>query len=161
MSLVAILDADKEGFLRSETSLTQTIGRAARNVRGKVIMYADKITASMRKTIDETNRRRAKQKEYNTLHGIVPHTINKSKQDIFNSTSVADNRKQDPVPYEETEKDQMAADPILDYMSKDDLQKALLQTEKKMLKAAKETEYMEAARLRDELEGIKEKIKAL
>ena len=161
VSLVAILDADKEGFLRSETSLTQTIGRAARNVRGKVIMYADKITASMRKTIDETTRRRAKQKEYNTLHGIEPHTINKSKQDIFNSTSVADSRKQDPVPYEETEKHQMAADPILDYMSKDDLQKALLQTEKKMLKAAKETEYMEAARLRDELEGIKEKIKAL
>jgi excinuclease ABC subunit B len=161
VSLVAILDADKEGFLRSETSLTQTIGRAARNVRGKVIMYADKITASMRKTIDETERRRAKQKEYNTLHGIVPHTINKSKEDIFKSTSVADNRKQDPVPYEETEKDQMAADPILDYMSKDDLQKALLQTEKKMLKAAKETEYMEAARLRDELESIKEKIKAL
>ena len=161
VSLVAILDADKEGFLRSETSLTQTIGRAARNVRGKVIMYADKITASMRKTIDETDRRRAKQKEYNTLHGIVPHTINKSKEDIFKSTSVADNRKHDPVPYEETEKDQMAADPILDYMSKDDLQKALLQTEKKMLKAAKETEYMEAARLRDELESIKEKINAL
>lgn len=161
VSLVAILDADKEGFLRSETSLTQTIGRAARNVRGKVIMYADKITASMRKTIDETDRRRVKQKEYNALHGIVPHTINKSKEDIFKSTSVADNRKQDPVPYEETEKDQMAADPILDYMSKDDLQKALLQTEKKMLKAAKETEYMEAARLRDELESIKEKINAL
>jgi len=161
VSLVAILDADKEGFLRSQTSLTQTIGRAARNVRGKVIMYADRVTESMRKTIEETDRRRIKQKEYNKEHGITPFTVVKSKEDIFKSTSVADSRKKEPIPYAGVEPDQVAADPVYDYMSKEGLEKAVEQTEKKMLKAAKEMEYMEAARLRDELEGLKEKIKAM
>ena len=161
VSLVAIMDADKEGFLRSETSLVQTIGRAARNHNGKVIMYADKMTKSMRKTIDETDRRRAKQKAYNDDHGITPETVRKSKSEIFRQTAVLDSVegqseqaydfKQLPV--------SKVADPILDYMNKVDLQKALAKVEKDMYKAAKNMEYMEAARLRDEVEMLKQKIK--
>ncbi len=161
VSLVAIMDADKEGFLRSETSLVQTIGRAARNHNGKVIMYADKMTKSMRKTIDETDRRRAKQKSYNDDHGITPETVRKSKSEIFRQTAVLDSVegqseqaydfKQLPV--------SKVADPILDYMNKVDLQKALAKVEKDMYKAAKNMEYMEAARLRDEVEMLKQKIK--
>ena len=161
VSLVAIMDADKEGFLRSETSLVQTIGRAARNHNGKVIMYADKMTKSMRKTIEETDRRRAKQKAYNDDHGITPETVRKSKSEIFRQTAVLDSVegqseqaydfKQLPV--------SKVADPILDYMNKVDLQKALAKVEKDMYKAAKNMEYMEAARLRDEVEMLKQKIK--
>lgn len=161
VSLVAIMDADKEGFLRSETSLVQTIGRAARNHNGKVIMYADKMTKSMRKTIDETDRRRAKQKSYNDDHGITPKTVRKSKSEIFRQTAVLDSVegqseqaydfKQLPV--------SKVADPILDYMNKGDLQKTLAKVEKDMYKAAKNMEYMEAARLRDEVEMLKQKIK--
>ena len=161
VSLVAIMDADKECFLRSETSLVQTIGRAARNHNGKVIMYADKMTKSMRKTIEETDRRRAKQKAYNDDHGITPETVRKSKSEIFRQTAVLDSVegqseqaydfKQLPV--------SKVADPILDYMNKVDLQKALAKVEKDMYKAAKNMEYMEAARLRDEVEMLKQKIK--
>lgn len=161
VSLVAIMDADKEGFLRSETSLVQTIGRAARNHNGKVIMYADKMTKSMRKTIDETDRRRAKQHAYNEANGIMPQTVLKSKSEIFRQTAVLDSVegqseqaydfKQLPV--------QKVADPILDYMNKVDLQRNLAKVEKDMHKAARNMEYMEAARLRDEVEMLKQKIK--
>ncbi len=161
VSLVAIMDADKEGFLRSETSLVQTIGRAARNHNGKVIMYADKMTKSMRKTIDETDRRRDKQHAYNEANGITPQTVLKSKSEIFRQTAVLDSVegqseqaydfKQLPV--------QKVADPILDYMNKVDLQRNLAKVEKDMHKAARNMEYMEAARLRDEVEMLKQKIK--
>jgi len=164
VSLVAIMDADKEGFLRSQTSLVQTIGRAARNDRGLVIMYADKITESMRLTIEETNRRRAKQEDYNKLHGITPTTVLKSKDEIFRQTSVADAKSGDVDlhvhgSYEVTMPEVgLAADPIINYMDKDSLKKAITRTEKDMLRAAKEMEYMEAARLRDELEVLRNKL---
>lgn len=160
VSLVAILDADKEGFLRSQTSLVQTIGRAARNVRGRVIMYADRITESMRKTIEETDRRREKQVEYNTEHGIIPLTVKKSKEEIYRATSIADAKKGDEyaVAYVEAEEFSLAADPITQYMDKTSLQKAIVQTEKEMYRAAKEMEYMEAARLRDDLEVLRKKL---
>lgn len=162
VSLVAIMDADKEGFLRSETSLVQTIGRAARNHKGRVIMYADRITGSMRKTIDETERRRNKQIAYNEDHGITPTTVNKSKKEIFKQTSVLDSveGKGDENAYNfNMEQQNKAADPILDYLNKPELEKALKKAEKDMLRAAKEMEYMEAARLRDEVEMLKQKIK--
>lgn len=163
VSLVAILDADKEGFLRSQTSLVQTIGRAARNERGMVIMYADKITESMRKTIDETNRRREKQIAYNKEHGIVPKTVLKSKEEILQATSIADSKRGDDVSnaYVENETYSIAADPIVQYMDKTALQKAIANTEKEMMRAAKEMEYMEAARLRDELEVLNNKLSEL
>lgn len=162
VSLVAIMDADKEGFLRSETSLVQTIGRAARNEKGRVIMYADRITGSMRKTIDETERRRNKQIAYNEDHGITPTTVNKSKKEIFKQTSVLDSveGKGDENAYNfNPDQQNKAADPILDYLNKPELEKALKKAEKDMLRAAKEMEYMEAARLRDEVEMLKQKIK--
>jgi excinuclease ABC subunit B len=162
VSLVAIMDADKEGFLRSETSLVQTIGRAARNHKGRVIMYADRITGSMRKTIDETERRRNKQIAHNEDHGITPTTVNKSKKEIFKQTSVLDSveGKGDENAYNfNLEQQNKAADPILDYLNKPELEKALKKAEKDKLRAAKEMEYMEAARLRDEVEMIKQKIK--
>ncbi len=162
VSLVAIMDADKEGFLRSETSLVQTIGRAARNHKGRVIMYADRITGSMRKTIDETERRRNKQIAHNEDHGITPTTVNKSKKEIFKQTSVLDSveGKGDENAYNfNLEQQNKAADPILDYLNKPELEKALKKAEKDMLRAAKEMEYMEAARLRDEVEMLKQKIK--
>ncbi len=163
VSMVAILDADKEGFLRSETSLVQTIGRAARNERGKVIMYADKITDSMQKTIDETCRRGAKQQEYNEAHGITPTTIRKSRQEILEQTSVADAKQGEGrnTVYIEPELRGLAADPVIDYLDEKSLKKAIERTEKEMLRAAKEMEYMEAARLRDELEELKIKWNAL
>lgn len=163
VSLVAIMDADKEGFLRSETSLVQTIGRAARNDRGKVIMYANKITKSMKKTIDETNRRREKQIAYNTDHGITPTTVIKSKDEIFRQTAVADGvYSDDPKAYNfyETEMS-IAADPIIAYMDKPALEKAILKTEKDMHRAAKNMEFMDAARLRDELEVLRNKVKEM
>lgn len=163
VSLVAILDADKEGFLRSERSLTQTIGRAARNIRGKVIMYADKVTNSMSKTIDETDRRREKQIAYNLKNGITPKTIYKSREDIMEQTSVANAGKKAIKQYA-TDEDlelALAADPIIDYGNKNQLQKLIAKTEKDMMTAAKEMEFLEAARLRDEFNILTQKLKAL
>jgi excinuclease ABC subunit B len=153
VSLVAILDADKEGFLRSEKSLIQTIGRAARNDRGRVIMYADKITDSMRVTIDETNRRREKQIAYNTLHGITPTTVGKSRSEIIEQTSVMDfvGGVQKAYVEEESVINALAADPIVQYMSKKDLQKSIENTKKEMMAAAKDMDFLRAAKLRDEM----------
>ncbi len=161
VSLVAIMDADKEGFLRSETSLVQTIGRAARNHNGLVIMYADRITKSMRKTIDETERRREKQMAYNAEHGITPQTVLKSKSEIFRQTAVLDHVEGQSEQAYDFRQVPVAkvADPILDYMNKVDLEKALAKVVKDMQKAAKNMEYMEAARLRDEVDMLKQKIK--
>jgi excinuclease ABC subunit B len=150
VSLVAILDADKEGFLRNERSLVQTIGRAARNVNGRVIMYADSITESMKQAISETDRRRKIQQDYNAAHGITPKTIIRSKQEIFKQTKVADSKKAPKRYYIEDEEKSLAADPVAAYMSKDELVKMAEQTRKAMEKAAKELEFVEAARLRDE-----------
>ncbi len=152
VSLVAILDADKEGFLRSERSLIQTIGRAARNDRGRVIMYADKITNSMRVTIEETNRRREKQIAYNTKHGITPRTVGKSREAIIEQTSVMDFKGGVQKAYIEKEMtDNLAADPIVQYMTKPELQKSIDKTKKDMALAAKEMDFLLAAKLRDEM----------
>ncbi|MEX2513403.1 MAG: excinuclease ABC subunit UvrB [Cyclobacteriaceae bacterium] len=162
VALVAILDADKEGFLRNERSLVQTIGRAARNEFGKVIMYADKVTNSMQVAMDETNRRRAKQMAYNEAHGIVPTTIIKSKERIMGQTKVADS-KRNPKIYVENNPEEMdvAADPVIQYLSKEKLEKLSLQTQKRMEAAARELNFMEAARLRDEWIGLKKRLKEL
>ncbi len=152
VSLVAILDADKEGFLRSDRALTQTAGRAARNINGKVIMYADKITASMQRTIDETERRRKKQIAYNFDNGLVPTALNKSKASIMGQTTVIVDAKGNlSRPYIETDPINYAADPVMQYMTKEDLQKAITRTRKAMDAAAKAFDFVEAARLRDEM----------
>jgi excinuclease ABC subunit B len=152
VSLVAILDADKEGFLRSDRSLTQTAGRAARNINGKVIMYADKITESMQRTMDETERRRQKQIAYNLEHGLVPTSLNKTKASILGaSTVVVDAKGNLARPYVEKEEINYAADPVVQYMSKEELQRAINKTRKAMESAAKEFNFAEAARLRDEM----------
>jgi excinuclease ABC subunit B len=161
VSLVAILDADKEGFLRSERSLVQTVGRAARNVNGKVIMYADKITDSMRKTIDETERRRLVQMQHNEEHGIHPETIIRSKESVFEKK---DKSALERVtnPYERRESTMsIAADPVMQYMTKDGVKKALESTKAQMLKAAKEMDFMEAARLRDDMNELELKLKGM
>ncbi len=158
VSLVAIMDADKEGFLRNERSLVQTIGRAARNENGMVIMYADKVTGSMQMAIDETNRRRAIQIAYNTEHGITPTTIVKSKDRIMEQTKVADSKKDTKKYYFENEEPDVAADPVIAYMSKDDITKLIAKTRKSMEKAAKDLDFIDAARLRDELIAL-EKLK--
>lgn len=155
VSLVAIIDADKEGFLRDVRSLVQTVGRAARNVNGKVIMYADKITGSMQQTIDETERRRKIQMEYNETHGITPTAIKKSKETILNSTKVAD---ADREYGEQNEASIMVAEPAIAYRNAEELEKLILATEKKMKKAAKDLDFMEAARLRDILFDLKGKL---
>ena len=156
VSLVAILDADKEGFLRSERSLTQTIGRAARNAEGRVVMYADNITDSMRKTIDENNRRRSIQMAYNEEHGITPQTISKSKDAILESTSVADAKtRREPKPYEGVDSPSVAADPVYQTLTKEQIQQTIEKRTAEMKKAAKTMEFMEAARLRDEIEELK------
>jgi len=153
VSLVAILDADKEGFLRSHRSLTQTAGRAARNLNGKVIMYADKMTDSMAKTISETNRRREKQLAYNEEHGITPTAIIKGERNSFS--------KIEPTAYIEPELSQsIAADPIVQYMTKTALEKAISKTKKTMQDAAKRLEFLEAAQLRDELIKLEDLLKA-
>ena len=160
VSLVAILDADKEGFLRNNRSLTQTAGRAARNSNGLVIFYADKTTDSMQITIDETNRRRATQIAYNEKWGITPTTITKSKEDIINQRTVLDIRVAQPKAYIEPEDISVAADPIIAYMSKDKIEDMIKQTEFKMKKAAKDLDFISAAQYRDELFALKKKLKS-
>ena len=164
VSLVAIMDADKEGFLRNDKSLTQTIGRAARNERGKVIMYADRMTASMQRTIDETDRRREKQIAYNTLHSITPKTIKRTREEILKQTSMADAKQifaPEAKAYVEPTEMNLAADPILEYLSKPKLEKMIGETQKRMQKAAKEMDFMEAARLRDEMFALQKKMEEI
>lgn len=160
VSLVAIMDADKEGFLRNERSLTQTMGRAARNERGKVIMYADRITDSMQKTIDENIRKREIQIAYNTKHGITPTTVKKSIQEIMQQTSVADSQilKAVPTPYIENEMISIAADPIYQNMNEAQLNKLIDETKSRMNKASKNMDFFEAARLRDEMFALQAKV---
>lgn len=157
VSLVAILDADKEGFLRNQRSLVQTIGRAARNINGKVIMYADKITESMQTAIDETNRRRSIQMDYNKKHGIEPKSILKSKEAILEQTMVADSKRSGKKYYVEQEIPTIAADPLMEYLDKNQIKQLIGQTRKKMEQAAKDLDFMEAARLRDELFELEKK----
>ncbi len=161
VSLVAILDADKEGFLRNEKSLTQTAGRAARNVNGLVIFYADKITMSMQKTIDETLRRREKQIAYNIEHNITPTTVSKSKEQVFAQTSVLDIKGYDMTsPYADIEKNNamLVAEEKPEYETIPALQKAIKATRKLMEKAARDLDFMEAARLRDEMFALQKKL---
>src|SRR5690606_28126255 len=154
VSLVAILDADKEGFLRNQRSLVQTIGRAARNENGRVIMYADTVTESMRIAIDETNRRRKIQMDYNKKHGITPKTVLKSKEAMHGQTKVANSKPPVKKNYIENEEATLAAEPIVAYLSKDELIKMAERTRNAMEKAAKELEFMEAAKHRDEYQAI-------
>ncbi|WP_298139811.1 excinuclease ABC subunit UvrB [Flavobacterium sp.] len=150
VSLVAILDADKEGFLRSHRSLTQTVGRAARNVNGKAIMYGDKITASMQKTIDETNYRREKQMNYNTKHGVEPQALNKSLGSALAGNSVSTQYYENQV--------LKAAEPESLYLSKPEIEKKIREAKKAMEKAAKELDFMQAAKYRDEIKSLQEKL---
>jgi excinuclease ABC subunit B len=150
VSLVAILDADKEGFLRSHRSLTQTIGRAARNLNGKAIMYADKITASMQKTIDETDYKRSKQIQFNIENNLVPMALNKKIESAFTKTPLVD--------YEIHGTQDIAAEPEMTYLSKTEIEKQIRQTRKDMEKAAKDLDFITAAKLRDRLKLLQEKI---
>ncbi len=152
VSLVAILDADKEGFLRSNRSLTQTAGRAARNLNGKVIMYADKITESMQKTIEETDRRRSKQMAYNEANGLVPTALNKPKSGIH--THLENNKSNLSNAYIEKNEANVAADPVIQYMTKEQLDKAIQTARKNMEKSARELDFIDAAKFRDELFGL-------
>ena len=165
VSLVAILDADKEGFLRNEKSLTQTAGRAARNVKGLVIFYADKVTESMRRTMEETSRRRTKQMEYNEIHGIIPTTVVKSTLDVLAQTSVLEIKTYDPShPYVQPESKNLAAEESILYegsaeeMSVAELEKQARALKKRMEKAAKDMDFMEAAKLRDDLIALQDLI---
>lgn len=149
VSLVAILDADKEGFLRSHRSLTQTVGRAARNINGKAIMYADKITVSMQRTIDETNYRREKQMAYNKKHNLIPKALNKSIENPL--AKMSGNYATDPVISK-------AAEPVTEYLTKDEIEKRIREKRKLMEIAAKELDFIQAAKLRDEIKALQEKI---
>ncbi|MFS2923678.1 MULTISPECIES: excinuclease ABC subunit UvrB [unclassified Bacteroides] len=160
VSLVAILDADKEGFLRSHRSLTQTAGRAARNVNGKVIMYADKMTDSMKLTIDETNRRREKQLAYNEANGITPQQIKKARNlSVFGNAKEADELLKERYAYIEPSTPNIAADPVVQYMSKAQMEKSIERTRKLMQEAAKKLEFIEAAQYRDELLKLEDLMK--
>ena len=150
VSLVAILDADKEGFLRSARSLTQTVGRAARNLNGKAIMYADKITESMQKTIDETEYRRTKQLNYNAKNNITPQALNKKIESAFTKNPLVD--------YELGNSTPIAAEPDTAYMTKESIEKLIREKRKSMEKAAKELDFIHAAKLRDEIKALQEKI---
>jgi excinuclease ABC subunit B len=156
VSLVAILDADKEGFLRSERSLTQTAGRAARNLNGMVIMYADKITNSMKRTIDSTNQRREKQMKYNIENDITPTQIIKASREIVGYASIGMKVKG----YSGDEPTNLAADPVVQYMSVPALEKAISKLKKDMEASAKELDFYEAARLRDEMFRYQEILKS-
>ncbi|NRB48191.1 MAG: excinuclease ABC subunit UvrB [Saprospiraceae bacterium] len=159
VSLVAIIDADKEGFLRNDRSLTQTAGRAARNSNGLVIFYADKMTDSMQRTIDETNRRRAIQMAYNEEHGIVPTTVKKSKEEIMEQKSILDIRGKNSKAYIEDDTPSVAADPLIGYLTREQIELMIEQTDRKMKKAAKELDFISAAQFRDELFALKEQLK--
>lgn len=150
VSLVAILDADKEGFLRSARSLTQTVGRTARNLNGKAIMYADKITESMQKTIDETEYRRTKQLNYNAKNNITPQALNKKIESAFTKNPLVDYELGNPTP--------IAAEPDTAYMTKESIEKLIREKRKSMEKAAKELDFIHAAKLRDEIKALQEKI---
>jgi excinuclease ABC subunit B len=157
VSLVAILDADKEGFLRSARSLTQTAGRAARNLNGRVIMYADNVTASMQETINETNRRREKQLKYNEKMGITPSQIVKKTGSILKSLKTKGVAVR---AYIEPEKTDIAADPVVKYMNREALEKAIEKARKNMEKAASELNFIEAARFRDEIADLEKLLRS-
>ena len=160
VSLVAILDADKEGFLRNDRSLTQTAGRAARNANGLVIFYADKVTESMQKTIDETLRRRLIQVAYNEKHGITPQTITRTREEILSRKSILDIREGNKKAYVDRDPvEALAADPVLAYMSRDQIERMVSDTEKKMKEAAKELDFITAAQYRDEMLSLKKRLK--
>ncbi len=160
VSLVAILDADKEGFLRSERSLTQTAGRAARNLNSRVIMYADKVTSSMKRTIDETRRRREKQLKYNEINQITPTQIIKNVESILGQTAVAGKtEKATQKYYIENQEPSVAADPVIQYMTVEQLEKSVVSTRKAMEKAVKELDFVQAAKLRDEMFALQKFIK--
>ena len=160
VSLVAILDADKEGFLRNDRSLTQTAGRAARNANGKVIFYADKITESMQKTIDETTRRRSIQIAYNEANGITPQTITRTREQILAKNSILDIREGNKKAYVERPLEAtMAADPVLAFMSRDQIERMISDTERKMKDAAKDLDFITAAQYRDEMLALKKRLK--
>jgi excinuclease ABC subunit B len=164
--LVAILDADKEGFLRNEKSLTQTAGRAARNVDGFVIFYADKITESMQRTIDETSRRREKQIAYNIEHNITPKTIVKSREQVFAQGSVLDIKGYDPSnPYALQRDAQLVTSKIAEeqaaYKTIPQVEKAINKTKKEMEKAARDLDFIEAARLRDEMFKLQKELESM
>ena len=163
VSLVAILDADKEGFLRNERSLTQTAGRAARNVNGLVVFYADRMTDSMRRTIDETNRRRSIQIAYNEEHNITPKTLAKSREEILERKTILDIRGKsaNKKAYIESDTPSIAADPVVNSMTRDQLERSIEATEQKMKKAAKELDFMSAAQYRDELFALKARLKTM
>jgi len=159
VSLVAILDADKEGFLRNNRSLTQTAGRAARNANGLVLFYADKMTDAMQNTIDETNRRRSVQMAYNEEHGITPQTVRRSREEILSKQSILDIRGIKEHAYIEPDEPSLAADPIMAYLSREQIERMMSETEDKMKKAAKELDFISAAQFRDELFALKKKLR--